>query len=258
MGVVVILLGMSSSIKVDILRAARGGLSLSCASPHLRTYHRVLTGSTGLIVDTLDRDDTRQFGVSGRFGQFAESRAGRSEPGEPATAIDEPHIAVVEAHDMVASLEFGDAQELASQYLADEETAAFPHDLARGAHAADLVIGVVPGILNAIRHGSLRWDVEFVRGTLAQRFVWALLVVVPAEGVKAGLLAAFAAGGRDVCALSVRCMRSCRPFSCGEAGWMKCGSTPSLIHHADRRVRPPAPLDPNGAPLSQRIESGRP
>ena len=50
------------------------------------------------------------------------------------------------------------------------------------------MIGVVPGILNAIRHGSLRWDVEFVRGTLAQRFVWALLVVVPAEGVKAGLL----------------------------------------------------------------------
>jgi hypothetical protein len=43
---------------------------------------------------------------------------------------------------MVASLEFGDAQELASQYLVDEETAAFPHDLARRARAADLVIGV--------------------------------------------------------------------------------------------------------------------
>ena len=78
----------------------------------------------------------------------------------------------------------------------------------------------------------------------------ALLVVVPAEGVEAACCsAAFAAGGRDVCALSVRCMRSCRPFSCGEAGWMKCGSTPSSMHNADRRVRPPAPLDPNGAPL---------
>ena len=29
-------------------------------------------------------------------------------------------------------------------------------------------------------------------------------------------------------------------------------------HHADRRVRPPAPLEPNGDPLSQRIESGSP
>jgi len=145
-------------------------------------------GSTGLIVDTLDRDDTRQFGVCGRFGRFAEPRTGRSEPGEAATAIDEPHVAVVEAHDMVAGLEFGDAQELASQYFADEETVTFPHDLARGTHAADLVIGVVPRVLNAIRHGSLRWHVEFVRGSLAQRFVRALLVVVPAEGVEAGLL----------------------------------------------------------------------
>jgi len=53
-------------------------------------------------------------------------------------------------------------------------------------------------------------------------------------------------------------MRSWRPFSCGEAGRMKWGSTPSLSHHAESRVSPPAPGEPNGAPLSQRIESGRP
>src|SRR3954449_1504781 len=175
-------------------RATPGGLLLRgawcvlCQPLSPADIHRVLTGSTGLIVDTLDRDDTRQFGVCGRFGRFAEPRTGRSEPGEAATAIDEPHVAVVEAHDMVAGLEFGDAQELASQYFADEETVTFPHDLARGTHAADLVIGVVPRVLNAIRHGSLRWHVEFVRGSLAQRFVRALLVVVPAEGVEAGLL----------------------------------------------------------------------
>jgi hypothetical protein len=146
------------------------------------------TCSTRLMADILDRDDTRQFRVCRRFGRFAEPRTGWSEPVEPTTTIDEPHIAMVEAHDMVAGLEFGDAQELASQYLADEEAAAFPHDLARGAHAADLVIGVVPRVFNAIRHGPLRWHIELVRGTLAQRFVRALLVVVPAEGVEGGLL----------------------------------------------------------------------
>ena len=44
-------------------------------------------------------------------------------------------------------------------------------------------------------------------------------------------------------------MRSCRPFSCGEAGWMKCGSMPSLSHQADSRVRPPAPLRTERRPI---------
>jgi hypothetical protein len=39
-------------------------------------------------------------------------------------------------------------------------------------------------------------------------------------------------------------MRSWRPFSCGEAGVMKCGVTPSLSHQAESRVRPPAPHPP--------------
>ena len=39
---------------------------------------------------------------------------------------------------------------------------------------------------------------------------------------------------------------------------MKCGSMPSLIHHADNRVRPPAPVEPNGEPLSQRMAHGNP
>ena len=39
---------------------------------------------------------------------------------------------------------------------------------------------------------------------------------------------------------------------------MKCGSMPSLSHQADSRVRPPAPVEPNGAPLSQRIARGSP
>ena len=38
---------------------------------------------------------------------------------------------------------------------------------------------------------------------------------------------------------------------------MKWGSTPSLSHHAESHVSPPAPGEPNGVPLSQRIESGQ-
>ena len=53
-------------------------------------------------------------------------------------------------------------------------------------------------------------------------------------------------------------MRSWRPFSCGEAGRMKRGKMPSFIHQADNLVRPPAPREPKGEPLSQRIASGRP
>jgi hypothetical protein len=39
---------------------------------------------------------------------------------------------------------------------------------------------------------------------------------------------------------------------------MKCGAIPSFSHQTLRRVSPPAPLEPNGAPLSQRIAAGSP
>ena len=45
-------------------------------------------GSTGMIVDILDRHDTRQFGLSGLFGRVAEPLMRRSEPGEQAAALE--------------------------------------------------------------------------------------------------------------------------------------------------------------------------
>src|SRR5215467_7656445 len=33
---------------------------------------------------------------------------------------------------------------------------------------------------------------------------------------------------------------------------------PSFSHHTDKAERPPAPVEPNGAPLSERIAPGRP
>ena len=61
-----------------------------------------------------------------------------------------------------------------------------------------------------------------------------------------------------VSCLSVRCMRSCRPFCCGLPGSMRSGVMPSLIHHTASPVNPLSPLLPNGAPLSVRILAGKP
>ena len=63
------------------------------------------------------------FGVAGCSAGSRSPVAGRSEPGEPAAAIDQTDIEVAEAHDMVAGFEFGDADELAGQGLADEDEA---------------------------------------------------------------------------------------------------------------------------------------
>src|SRR3954466_8929737 len=259
--------GRSGYIPLDRLNGATvmeglGALIRGLGTPVILMTHS-MSGCYGwrlleLHGDIIDRL-VGVVGVCGRSGRFAEPRTGRSEPGEAATAIDEPHVAVVEAHDMVAGLEFGDAQELASQYFADEETVTFPHDLARGTHAADLVIGVVPRVLNAIRHGSLRWHVEFVRGSLAQRFVRALLVVVPAEGVEAGLLFGRVRRGwaRRLCL--ERAMHALMSAILLRRGRMdEVGLAAELDPPRRQARKPPAPLDPNGAPLSQRIESGRP
>src|SRR5919201_4836688 len=149
---------------------------------------RSIECSTGMMVDILDRHDSRQFWLFGRFGRFAEPLTRRSEPGEPAEAIDKADVEITEPHDMVAGFEFRDADQLAHQRLTDKDMLTLPPDLARAAHPAHLVIGIIPGLLDAIRHRPRRSRVKFRRRPLAQRFMWALLVVVSAEAVEADLL----------------------------------------------------------------------
>ena len=67
-----------------------------------------------------------------------------------------------------------------------------------------------------------------------------------------------AAGGRVASALSVRCMRSWRPFCCGLPGSISCGMTPSRTHHADSLDSRASVLVANGTPLSVRMYCGRP
>jgi hypothetical protein len=62
-----------------------------------------------MIVDILDRHDSRQVGLGGLFARVAEPLAKRSEPGEQTAAVDETDVQIAEAHDVVAGLVSGEA-----------------------------------------------------------------------------------------------------------------------------------------------------
>src|SRR5688500_3862797 len=90
-------------------------------------------------------------------------------------ASEEADVEIAEAYDVISGFEFGNAEQFAHQSLADKHTLALPHDLAAAAYPPDLVLGVVPGVCGALRHLPRRWDVEFGRRSLAERFVRTLL-----------------------------------------------------------------------------------
>ncbi len=181
-----------------------------------------LNCSTGLILDRLDRADGRQVLICGVFRRVAQPRAGRSETAENAAAIDQSEVASAKAYDVVAIFEFRQADELARQRFADEGERAPPFDFATGPHPPDLVVGVIPGVFDAFRQQARRGRIEVGRRLLPERLVRTLLIIMSSELVEARLLLrGVGAGGCEVCFFNVRCMRSCRPLSCGEAGRMK-------------------------------------
>ncbi len=110
-------------------------------------------------------------------------------------AIDMAKIASAKADDVVAVLQFGRANELPDDRLADEGEVAPPFDLAPCSHPTDLMVGVVPGVFEAFGHGPRRARVEIGRRSLPERLLRALFIVVSAELVEAGLLL-FGVGGR--------------------------------------------------------------
>ena len=148
------------------------------------------------------------------------------------------------------------------QRLADEDELAAPLDRAVVAHAAHLVVGDRTRARRVVRGQRAPRRLPVARRRrLAERLVRALLVVVPAEAGRSAPAAACrdAAGGFAVSAFNVRCMRSWRPLSCGDStagcSAARCrasAATPTACES------PPAPVDPNGEPLSERIASGSP
>ena len=82
-----------------------------------------------------------------RFGNDAEPRTRWSKAQETAVPIDHPEIAMTEAGDVPAALVLGEAYELAGQRCGDKHLLTAPLDRTIPAHAANLMISVVPGIL---------------------------------------------------------------------------------------------------------------
>ena len=123
-----------------------------------------------------------------RFLRDAEPRTRRSKAQETALAIDHPEIAAAEAYDMAAGVVFAEADTLARECLADEDIIAAPSDLTGGTHSADLVIGVVPGVLETARQSARRRLPALDGRLLVERFVRPLLVEVAAEGIETTLL----------------------------------------------------------------------
>jgi hypothetical protein len=177
-----------------------------------------------------------------------------------AVAIEEAEIASAKADDMVAVFEFGQADELAHDRLADEGELAPPFDLAPRSHPTNLMVGVAPRVFEAFRHVPRRGRIEIGRRPLPERLVRALFIIVSAELVEAGLLLPSVGGGR---LRGLLLQRAVHPLMApvllrrGGANEMRFDAEPEPPR---RKPRQPAraPREPNGAPLSQRIACGRP
>src|SRR5258708_4958541 len=197
------------------------------------------------MVDILDRDDCRQFRVWGRFSRFAEPITKWSEPAEPAPAIDEADIEMAEPNHVVPGFEVGDADEFSDQGLADEDKLALPLDLTCVADAANLMIGIIPGVFDPVRHGALRGGVKLRRRPLPERLGRTLLVGMPAKVIEADLAVGWVSGSWAVRLFLQGAMHALVP--------------PILLRRSGAdEVRFDAELEPPGRQPGQTARTGRP
>src|SRR5215471_17301459 len=182
------------------LRPGRGSMgrraqrSSGLAAGHRRRRRAAALTSASTAPGLCRRDDRLSW-LWFAVWRLAQPRPGRGEATKPAGTIEQADVAVAEAHDVVLGFELGDADELTDQRFADEDLAAFPLDCAGRPHPTDLMMGIVPWLLDTIRHGALRGRIDLVRRPLPQRLMRTLFVVVAAEGIKTDLLRA-SVGGR--------------------------------------------------------------
>ncbi len=85
-------------------------------------------------------------------------------------------------------MELTDTEQFADQTFTDKDFFSSPFNLAGGADPTDLVVGVVPRVLQACRPLPERGPVVLRGRRLAQRLMGTLVVEIVAEAIKALLL----------------------------------------------------------------------
>src|ERR1700722_2160086 len=129
------------------------------------------------------------------FRRFAAPRPGRRKAAELlGCAVDQAEIDVGKADDPIACLSLGNPNRLVDENLADKDEVAAPFDFTVAAYPPHGVIGVIPGLFDAIRIGAPRGLVVAARRLLAERLVRPLVVVVRAEPIEAALLLVWGGG----------------------------------------------------------------
>ena len=107
---------------------------------------------------------------------------------EPAVAVEDAEIVVAEADNMQAAVDLSQLNCFAFHNFVDEYEHPAPFDFSGGAHAAHLVVSIVPGLLHHLWQ-SAQWPSPMgCRCRLAERFMWPLLILVAAKLIEANLL----------------------------------------------------------------------
>ena len=173
--------------------------------------------------------------------------------------VDDADLDEAEADEPAAVFALDEAERFAGERLVDVGLDAAMANRAVGAHAPDLLLGRIRRLAQHPVPAPRRGGIVLGRGIVAERRMRPLLVVDAPELTEAvELLAQAARRGCAVSRRSIRCSRSSRPFCCGLPGAMRSGRTPALITLTASRDNPPAPVEANGGPLSERSRTGRP
>ena len=171
-------LGLNARSGSRVCRAAatKSSLTLTSRSAAWRPSDR---GCAPLSPDVAVPTNATGIGSSTRPKQGGAKRRNRP------WRVDQADVALAESHHMIAG--FGIPRrcrpvDRRSSASVTKTRSPFPRDLARTAHAPDLVIGIVPRLPDAIRHLPLRWRVDLVRRSLAEVLHAAALLRCSAGG----------------------------------------------------------------------------
>src|ERR1700722_14186444 len=123
------------------------------------------------------------------MGRFAAGRPPSRKTGDfSGVPVDQYERNIREADNPVTVFALADADSLADQCFGDVAHRAAPLDLTTAADPAYLLVGAVLRILDPLGEWSRRRAVELLGRPLAERFVWAVVVELPAKCIEAILL----------------------------------------------------------------------